>query len=286
MPLLLDECSIDIESGVIDNNEKTCRICLEGSDRDETCDGEEPAPKMISPCSCIGSTRYVHDNCLQNWIISSKKNECEICKCEYHIPYSLWNGVLIQSNPRTHSGNISSSDINAVNFSKYRKIVTNCTTYGFACLHMVAFCGAFIIDETLLSSNYQVTEEEFNIAQFIILLDVILAVATVFNTGKYFRLNNAVCNQLDLGSFMTAVSDTAQLDTLQNITHDNLHSLPCIISIFVARFMLIVPFMLETNITSKKMSLYFAGNFMVHLAILKTRNSIIYLLLDRDRESV
>ena len=53
---------------------KTCRICFET---------ETFCKKMINPCKCKGSSKYVHQYCLKAWLerqphqISSYK--CEIC---------------------------------------------------------------------------------------------------------------------------------------------------------------------------------------------------------------
>ncbi|CAD8109411.1 unnamed protein product [Paramecium sonneborni] len=85
---LLDEASI---CSVEDKNEfsKQCRICLST--------GESPSNPLIDPCKCIGSTKYVHINCLLRWIQQSshfnsnayctrfiwKSLECEICKSVY-----------------------------------------------------------------------------------------------------------------------------------------------------------------------------------------------------------
>jgi E3 ubiquitin-protein ligase DOA10 len=65
-----------------------CRICLSE---------EEPNNTLISPCSCTGSMKYIHFNCLKEWLEGKKhmketaivnsyiwKNlECEICKTSY-----------------------------------------------------------------------------------------------------------------------------------------------------------------------------------------------------------
>jgi E3 ubiquitin-protein ligase DOA10 len=65
-----------------------CRICLSE---------EEPDNCLISPCSCTGSMKYIHETCLKEWLEGKKhmketewvnsyiwKNlECEICKTSY-----------------------------------------------------------------------------------------------------------------------------------------------------------------------------------------------------------
>jgi hypothetical protein len=74
-------------------NEDTCRFCW-------LADETEDNPK-ICPCVCTGSMRYIHFQCLKQWIDSRKnmKNQpgiysliwknfdCEICKTPY--PYSF-----------------------------------------------------------------------------------------------------------------------------------------------------------------------------------------------------
>ncbi|CAK61402.1 unnamed protein product (macronuclear) [Paramecium tetraurelia] len=85
---LLNEESI---CSIEDKNEftKQCRICLST--------GESTLNPLIDPCKCIGSTKYVHINCLLKWIQQSshfnsnayctrfiwKSLECEICKSVY-----------------------------------------------------------------------------------------------------------------------------------------------------------------------------------------------------------
>jgi len=46
-----------------------CRICHSAGDE-----------KLIAPCKCSGSSRYVHEPCLITWFKRSVKNECELCK--------------------------------------------------------------------------------------------------------------------------------------------------------------------------------------------------------------
>lgn len=71
----------------------TCRICLY-----DDSDAQNP---MISPCNCSGSMRYIHLNCLQQWLSSRmvsrntencttyswKSIDCEICKSSF--PFTL-----------------------------------------------------------------------------------------------------------------------------------------------------------------------------------------------------
>lgn len=61
-----------------------CRICF---------DGETDEHKLISPCKCTGSMRYVHEDCLKIWLLSRDKDlslaECDICKYNLKMKISL-----------------------------------------------------------------------------------------------------------------------------------------------------------------------------------------------------
>ena len=77
-----------------------CRFCFEGDESKE----------LINPCECSGSQEWVHFECLKQWIESSGKKKCEVCKTKYegvkmtekpasfrqfmeHHP-SLWNLIV------------------------------------------------------------------------------------------------------------------------------------------------------------------------------------------------
>ena len=87
-----------------DSSDKQCRICFSNS--------EELSP-LISPCSCTGSSKYIHLLCLQKWLQSKIKLEykevnenlisgyiyhpaqCEICK-EYMPDFVKKNNNLYE----------------------------------------------------------------------------------------------------------------------------------------------------------------------------------------------
>ncbi|KAL3901106.1 MAG: hypothetical protein SGCHY_000859 [Lobulomycetales sp.] len=60
---------------------KTCRLCFS----DET----EPGDKMISPCKCKGTMKYIHLNCLNEWRRVSQKRDsyfkCDQCGYKYRL---------------------------------------------------------------------------------------------------------------------------------------------------------------------------------------------------------
>lgn len=73
---------------MVDNNStiQTCRICLSKSTNDDN--------PLISPCLCSGSVKYLHLNCLKQWLkskvdiknydyitmITYDEGQCELCK--------------------------------------------------------------------------------------------------------------------------------------------------------------------------------------------------------------
>lgn len=63
-----------------------CRICH--------CEADPQHP-LISPCSCSGTLKYVHQHCLQQWIKSANTKSCELCKLEFRMtatvkPFRKW----------------------------------------------------------------------------------------------------------------------------------------------------------------------------------------------------
>lgn len=60
------------------NSDHTCRICR----------GEATAQQpLIHPCKCRGSIRYIHQDCLMEWLLHlpSKSRSCDICNTPYHF---------------------------------------------------------------------------------------------------------------------------------------------------------------------------------------------------------
>jgi pSer/pThr/pTyr-binding forkhead associated (FHA) protein len=87
-----------------DDPDKQCRICFSN---------DETVSPLISPCSCIGSSKYIHLLCLQQWLQSKikldykevndnlisayryEKVQCEICK-EYMPDFIKKNNNLYE----------------------------------------------------------------------------------------------------------------------------------------------------------------------------------------------
>ncbi|KAL5604458.1 hypothetical protein BROUX41_002427 [Berkeleyomyces rouxiae] len=54
----------------------TCRICR--------CEGT-PEDPLYYPCKCNGSIKFVHQNCLMEWLSHSQKKYCELCKTHFRF---------------------------------------------------------------------------------------------------------------------------------------------------------------------------------------------------------
>lgn len=78
-PDVMNDPTFDIDSARDQKSTEdadTCRICRgEGSK-------EEP---LFYPCKCSGSIKFVHQNCLMEWLSHSQKKHCELCKIPFRF---------------------------------------------------------------------------------------------------------------------------------------------------------------------------------------------------------
>jgi len=58
----------------IDNETDICRVCR--------CEATSDKP-LFYPCVCTGSIKYIHQECLVQWLKYSKKEYCELCKHKF-----------------------------------------------------------------------------------------------------------------------------------------------------------------------------------------------------------
>lgn len=133
-----------------------CKICLSEEDL--------LANPLISPCKCTGSMKYIHLNCLREWLEGKKhmketpyvnsyiwKNlECEICKYPYIDIILLKDGreeslLMYKIHPDSMSHmiiesvtNTTSKTIHVLNFSAKRKIKVVKFFQGFIILRVEA----------------------------------------------------------------------------------------------------------------------------------------------------
>ena len=86
------------------SKEKACRICFGGEEEIKILQNQNNSKKieklknpLVSPCLCTGSSRYIHLECLQQWLKRSKTDypyqectttiykvsSCELCMARY-----------------------------------------------------------------------------------------------------------------------------------------------------------------------------------------------------------
>lgn len=80
------------------NDEPICYMCFDESN-------EEDNP-LITPCKCLGDTRFVHVECLRKWhtaeadnqicFLSSVDATCSVCKSTFKSDFKLKNGKLVK----------------------------------------------------------------------------------------------------------------------------------------------------------------------------------------------
>jgi hypothetical protein len=93
---------------------RTCRICLDvvqpkfesgglfglGGSQAPTYDSDEPElGRLISPCKCKGTQKYVHTGCLQAWRLANVEAErnyftCPTCGFKYRLERLRWANVI------------------------------------------------------------------------------------------------------------------------------------------------------------------------------------------------
>ncbi|KAI9846433.1 MAG: hypothetical protein M1837_004024 [Sclerophora amabilis] len=79
----------------ISADSETCRICRSEATQEE---------QLFHPCKCSGSIKFVHQECLMEWLSHSQKKHCELCKTPFRftklyspeMPKSLPNMVFIR----------------------------------------------------------------------------------------------------------------------------------------------------------------------------------------------
>lgn len=83
------------EPQVNQDEPKTCRICFDTS----TSEYDPEVGRLLSPCRCRGSSKYVHEGCLNQWRIISANSksyyECNTCGYKYkfrRLAISRWVG--------------------------------------------------------------------------------------------------------------------------------------------------------------------------------------------------
>lgn len=80
-----------IDDSLDQSNQAICRICLESSSSDESLG------RLLSPCRCKGTMKYVHATCLDQWRAASARSSssvaCDQCGAPYRFRKSRFVGL-------------------------------------------------------------------------------------------------------------------------------------------------------------------------------------------------
>ena len=81
------------------SNQAICRICLESASSDLS--GGESLGRLLSPCRCKGTMKYVHATCLDQWRAASARSSsavaCDQCGAPYRFRKSKFVGLATSS---------------------------------------------------------------------------------------------------------------------------------------------------------------------------------------------
>jgi E3 ubiquitin-protein ligase DOA10 len=64
----------------------------------------EGGEEMCAPCLCAGTIKYMHINCMKEWIKEKKSINCELCSTSYSNKWKLWaleNNIIKLDVPKT-----------------------------------------------------------------------------------------------------------------------------------------------------------------------------------------
>lgn len=139
--------------------EKQCRICLDGSE------AEHEMGRLIRPCLCKGSISYVHVKCLQKWRNTSSSRSaffsCPQCHYQYHFARTRIVGLA--SNPVLVGG------LSGLFFTAIVMLASYITTY---------FMSAF---EESTTSHY--AWSFFYVSPFEVAQDLVVAALRILKEG-------------------------------------------------------------------------------------------------------
>lgn len=76
------------------SDRRTCWVCF-------ATDEDEPLAKWVRPCKCKGTTKWVHNVCLQRWFDEKQHGNptirvfCPQCNTEYTVQYPSFGTILV-----------------------------------------------------------------------------------------------------------------------------------------------------------------------------------------------
>lgn len=86
--------TIENANAVQEDDRRTCWVCFATED-------DDPTIPWVQPCNCRGTTKWVHQNCLQRWVDEKQKGNvsgkvcCSQCNTEYVIIFPNMGPLIV-----------------------------------------------------------------------------------------------------------------------------------------------------------------------------------------------
>lgn len=146
----------------------TCRICH--------CT-ESPSSglvKLISPCHCSGSLKYVHHGCLQQWLDATNSQRCELCK----YPFSM----SVKYKPLYKWGSLNASP------SERRRLICN-SVFNLVSMICIFWSIYVLIERASLDARNGQIDWSFYVKISVVTIGLIIGVIFLFVQLKlYFSI--------------------------------------------------------------------------------------------------
>lgn len=146
----------------------SCRICH--------CT-ESPSSgliKLISPCHCSGSLKYVHHSCLQQWLDATNSQRCELCK----HPFTM----SVKYKPLYKWGSLNASP------SERRRLICN-SVFNLVSMVCIFWSIYVLIERASLDAKNGQIDWSFYVKISVVTLGLIIGVIFLFVQLKlYFSI--------------------------------------------------------------------------------------------------
>lgn len=147
----------------------TCRIC-----HCTESPGSGTLVKLISPCHCSGSLKYVHHACLQQWLDATNSQRCELCK----YPFSM----SVKYKPLYKWGSLNASP------SERRKLICN-SVFNLVSMICIFWSIYVLIERASLDARNGQIDWSFYVKISVVTIGLIIGVIFLFVQLKlYFSI--------------------------------------------------------------------------------------------------
>ncbi|XP_057753869.1 uncharacterized protein LOC130973389 [Arachis stenosperma] len=164
------------------------------------CHNEDEESHMETPCSCSGTLKYVHRNCVQRWCNEKGDTTCEICLKQFTPGYTVpppptssfhdggspinfgWN--YWETSRRVHNSNNQFVSMFGADNHEPDIEYSTPSTRSMICCRIVAtiFLGLIVLRHTLQVILILSETEEYSLTVFMLLLLGILGILISIHT--------------------------------------------------------------------------------------------------------